>query len=333
MNLTRNDILLLDKSDLHAHLGSMVGSKRLWELAHEQGLKLPTKDFRKFNDIISGTNDSGLNHKKYLNKFNLTQKIQGSPLAVEQSVFNAISESYLNDNITLLELRFNPFLRNRSGFYDVDMVISHACIGLIRAMSIYPVKAGIIISTDRSFDKKLTNILAKKAIKYKNIGVIGFDMSGGNVSEFNIKDFESAFKMVKEADMGTTIHTAEVANISLDETKYIVKNFDIDRIGHGIRIIEDINLLTYISSKRIHLEICPTSNVITKCVNNYKDFNKILNILQMNHVDISINTDGCVFLNTSVTNEYDKLHDIGFVYDIEQIKELEQSSIKASFIR
>jgi adenosine deaminase len=254
-------------------------------------------------------------------------------LAVEQSVFNAISESYLNDNITLLELRFNPFLRNRSGFYDVDMVISHACIGLIRAMSIYPVKAGIIISTDRSFDTKLSNILAKKAIKYKGLGVIGFDMSGGNISGFDIKAFKSAFDIVREANLGITIHTAEVSDISLEETEYIIKNFHPNRIGHGIKIVNNQNLMKLVCSENIHLEICPTSNVITKCVNGYEDFNGILRTLEKNDINYSINTDGCVFLNTSVTNEYNKLIEIGFIKKEEKIKELEQASIKASFIK
>lgn len=324
----------MEYSDLHAHLGSMVKPKKLWELAHEQGIKLPTKDYHEFIKIIDGSLDdkSSMSHHKYLDKFNLTQKIQGSPLAVEHSVFSAISESYINHNITLLEIRFNPMLRNRDNFFDVDSVITHACIGLQKAMSVYPVKAGIIISTDRSFDKIKSVILAEKASKFAYMGVVGFDMSGGNIDGFNIKDFEYPFTIAKINGLKTTIHSAEVENISLEETQYIVDNFNIDRIGHGIMSIKDKKLIKKISDKGIHLEICPTSNVVTKCVNGYGSFKHIFKILNDNSISYSINTDGNVFLNTNIKHEYKMLVDSGSI-TYSNIDWLENESRKHSFIK
>jgi len=308
-------------SDLHAHLGSMVTPRKLWELAHEQGIKLPTKNFHKFIDIISGNNDdsSKMNHEKYLNKFNLTQKIQSSPLAIELSVFNSIADAYINSNVTLLELRFNPMLRNNSGYFDLDMIISHACIGLQKARSIYPVKAGLIISTDRSFDEKTSLILAEKASKFMNVGVVGFDMSGGNAKNFDITTFKPAFNLAKD-------------NGLLSETLYILEHFSPDRIGHGIKMVNDSDLMRVAEKHNVHFEVCPTSNVITKCVDSYIDFEYIISEFDKYDVSYSINTDGTVFLNTDVPNEYNKLisHNILTPDDVD---ELEKSARKNSFIK
>lgn len=320
---------MIELSDLHAHLGSMVSPRKLWEIAHEQGIKLPVKNYHKFIEII--TSSKVKNHKQYLNKFNLTQKIQSSPLAIQMSIFDAISDAYINNNVTLLELRFNPMLRNIDGYFDLDMILTHATIGLQRASAIYPVKCGIIISTDRSFDEDKSVVLAKKAVKFKDKGIIGFDMSGHSHSAFNIKAFKKAFNIAKDGGLGVTIHTAEVPSVPLSETSYIMKHFSPDRFGHGINIVNDPMLLKEVADRGIHLEICPSSNVVTKCVSGYDRFKHIFSVLNEYNISYSINTDGTVFLNTSIPNEYEMLISHG-VLSSDDIDKLEFESRNYSFL-
>lgn len=309
--------------DLHCHLGSMSTAKELWEIAWNRGIKT-VDSYEIFKEIIEGSSNTQ-EHKEYLDRFKMTHKIQSSPIAVENSVFQAISRSYTEDNVDHIELRFNPMLRNANKFYDVDAIILSACIGLMKATLAYPVKAGIIISTDRSFSSKMSKILVEKAIKYKNKGIIGFDMSGHIDNSYvaspnfsRLEEHKEAFLKAHKANLGVTIHTGEIkSSYSFYEMLHIAKNWDfVDRIGHGIRCVdnpdtrliskkEENKLISLIDEKNIHLEICPTSNVVTKCVDGYENMRQILRRLREEAISHSINTDGVTFLNTSVRKEMD----------------------------
>jgi len=322
----------MNNSDLHAHLGSMVSPRKLWELAHEQGIKLDTSNYNTFINRINGVNDRGMNHGKYLDKFNLTQKIQSSPLAIEQSVYNAIAEAYIQDDVDLIEIRFNPMLRNNHGYFDLDMIISHACIGLQKACNIYPVRAGLIISTDRSFSKRKHRILAEKAVKFSNMGVVGFDMSGASHSRFKIERLKESFKIAFDGGIKRTIHVGELEETGIREIKYAAKELNVNRIGHGILAVNDPYVLRQLSVRDVVLELCPTSNVTTQCVKSYPDFTHIIDELKKAEVKFTINTDGMVFLNTTISKEFEHLVRNDCIEESE-IKKIKMCSRRSTFIK
>ena len=130
---TRN-LLGIELTDLHIHLGGAVAPHILWSLAHQQGFKLPVNNYWEFVDFI--TIDPGKIHSldDYLNYFYWTEKIQSSPEAVERSVYEIISKELRSSNVTQLELRFNPMKRNRGGEQDLDHIIHAALRGLDRVI-------------------------------------------------------------------------------------------------------------------------------------------------------------------------------------------------------
>ncbi|MCL5675312.1 MAG: hypothetical protein M1611_01735, partial [Candidatus Marsarchaeota archaeon] len=146
-------------AELHVHLGSSVDPAVMWEIAHAQGIKLPTKDYWNFVDMITANPKRVKSFEDYIALFKWTDLIQSSPIAVERSVYQTIAGAYRKNNITLLELRFNPMKRNRGGEQDLDQIMMAAIRGLDRASMEYPVKAGIIICLDRTFSYKLNEIL------------------------------------------------------------------------------------------------------------------------------------------------------------------------------
>ena len=135
-------------AELHVHLGSSVDPAVMWEIAHAQGIKLPTKDYWRFVDMITVNPRKVKSFEDYLALFHWTELIQSSPLAIENSVYHTIAGAYRKNNITLLELRFNPMKRNRGGERDLDQIMMAAGRGLDRASAEYPVKTGIIICLD-----------------------------------------------------------------------------------------------------------------------------------------------------------------------------------------
>ena len=97
-------------TELHVHVGSAVDPPIMWEIAHEQGIKLPTKNYWEFEKLI--TVEGTTTHENYLALFHWTELIQSSPEAIETSVYSMASGAYRKNNITTLEIRFNPMKRN-----------------------------------------------------------------------------------------------------------------------------------------------------------------------------------------------------------------------------
>ena len=123
----------------------------MWGIAHSQGIRLPTKDYWEFRELITVSPRRGRSFDGYLQLFHWTELIQSSPLAVERSVYEVIGGAYRKNNITTIELRFNPMKRNRGGEQDLDHIISAAIRGMDRAVLEYPVSPGLILCLDRAF--------------------------------------------------------------------------------------------------------------------------------------------------------------------------------------
>ena len=111
-------------TELHCHLGGAVTPAIMWGIAHSQGIKLPTKDYWEFRELITVSPRHGHSFDGYLQLFHWTELIQSSPLAVERAVYEVVGGAYRKNNVTTMELRFNPMKRNRGGEQDLDHIIA-----------------------------------------------------------------------------------------------------------------------------------------------------------------------------------------------------------------
>src|SRR5215210_3041237 len=186
-------------AELHTHLGASVDTAVMWTLAHEQGIALPVKDYWDFVDLIS-VDPGGVEGLPQLDAiYKWTELIQSSPVAVETSVHGAIGGAYRKQNITTLELRFNPMKRNRGGERDLDHIIMAAARGLDLASLEYPkVRAGLILMMDRGFSYALNEIIVEKAIRYAPRGIVGIDIAGPR-PEPGRYDYKQLVPLVEEA--------------------------------------------------------------------------------------------------------------------------------------
>ena len=157
-------------TELHCHLGGAVAPAIMWGIAHAQGIRLPSKDYWEFREMITVSERRGRSFDGYLQLFHWTELIQSSPLAVERSAYEVIGGAYRKNHVTTMELRFNPMKRNRGGEQDLDHIISAAIRGMDRATLEYPVKPGLILCLDRAFPVHLNEIIVEKAIAYRGPG-------------------------------------------------------------------------------------------------------------------------------------------------------------------
>ena len=305
-------------TELHVHLGAAVTPAIMWGIAHAQGIRLPTKDYWAFRDLITvGRRRRGF--QAYLDLFHWTELIQSSPIAVERSVYEVIGGAYRKNNVTGLELRFNPMKRNRGGEQDLDHIIAAAVRGMDRAILEYPqVRAGLIFCLDRAFSPALNEIIAAKAISWHSRGVIGVDIAGPDSSGFRFGDYRDVLADCRRAGLGITVHAGETGGA--DEVREAVEVLEPDRIGHGVHAADDPRVLELLRERGTVLEVCPSSNLSTRVLGSIADVRRVLRAFCEHDVRFTISTDGPEMLRSYLRDELNLLmrHDVLSLSEVER---------------
>jgi adenosine deaminase len=297
-------------TELHVHLGAAVTPAIMWGIAHAQGIRLPTKDYWAFRDLIT-VGRRRRSFDAYLELFHWTELIQSSPIAVERSVYEVIGGAYRKNNVTGLELRFNPMKRNRGGEQDLDHIIAAAVRGMDRAILEYPqVRAGLIFCLDRSFPPALNEIIASKAISWRSRGVVGIDIAGPVTDGFRFADYAEIYGECRRAGLGLTVHAGETGGA--EEVREALEALDPDRIGHGVRSAEDPRVLAMLRERGTVLEVCPRSNLNTRVLRSIAEVRRVVRAFVDSEVRFTVSTDGPEMLRTYLRDELNLLmrHDI-----------------------
>jgi len=316
-------------TELHCHLGGAVAPAIMWGIAHSQGIRLPTKDYWAFRELITVSARRGRSFDGYLQLFHWTELIQSSPLAVERSTYEVIGGAYRKNNVTTMELRFNPMKRNRGGEQDLDHIISAAIRGMDRAILEYPVVPGLILCLDRAFPYALNEIIAEKAIAYMARGVVGIDIAGPESDDFRPADYKRLFDRCRRKGLGITVHTGESGPV--EEIAEVIEQLEPSRLGHGVKAAFDPRTMAMIRERGITLEVCPTSNLNTRVVSGWDEFRWIFDTFRRNGVKFTINTDGPEMLRTYVRDELSTLGRLGILSVEEQARSAEWAR-QASFV-
>jgi len=323
-------------AELHTHLGGSVASDIMWSLAHEQGIALPTRDYWEFDRMVTVSDPRGVPDLDSLDRiYHLTELIQSSPLAVERSVHAAIGGAYRSQHITTLELRFNPMKRNRGGERDLDHIILAAIRGLDLASLEYPqVRAGLILMMDRTFSADQNMVIVEKAIRYASRGIVGVDIAGPRPGggRYDYTQIREHVELARDSGLGVTIHVGEEGGAyGVDELAEVVEALRPDRIGHGILAARDPELMATIRGADITLEICPTSNLLTKALADEDAVTEVFRTFVEHGVPFTIATDGPEMMRTHLRDEFELLGRIGAL-DEEELRAANVRGHEASFV-
>jgi adenosine deaminase len=323
-------------AELHTHLGGSVSSDILWSLAHEQGIALPVKDYWEFDRLVTVSDPRGVPDLNALDHiYRWTELIQSSPLAVERSVHAAIGGAYRSQGITTLELRFNPMKRNRGGERDLDHIIMAATRGLDIASLEYPqVRAALILMMDRTFTEQQNAVIVEKAIRYAPRGIVGVDIAGPRPggARYPYRELAPLVDEAREAGLGVTIHVGEEGGEhGIAEIAEVVEALRPDRIGHGILAARDPELMAALRDAGIVLEICPTSNLLTRALRDEDEVRETFRSFVENGVAFTIATDGPEMMRTHLRDELELLRRIGAL-DEEELDEANRRGHDAAFV-
>jgi adenosine deaminase len=323
-------------AELHTHLGGSVATDIMWSLGHEQGIALPTRDFWEFERMVTVSDPRGVPDLDSLDQiYHLTELIQSSPLAVERSVHAAIGGAYRSQQITTLELRFNPMKRNRGGERDLDHIILAAIRGLDRASLEYPqVRAGLILMMDRTFTADQNMVIIEKAIRYAPRGIVGVDIAGPRPggARYDYTQIHEHVQLARDAGLGVTIHCGEEgAQYGIEELGEVVESLRPNRIGHGILAARDPELMAALRAADITLEICPTSNLLTKALADESEVRETFRAFVEHGVPFTIATDGPEMMRTHLRDEFELLLRIGALAE-DEARAANERGHEASFI-
>jgi adenosine deaminase len=318
-------------ADLHIHVGAAVDPALMYTIAHDQGIRLPCANYWEFVELVTADPAKTKTFAQYLHLFHWTELIQSSPEAMRNCVKSIIGGGYRHCNIDLVEIRYCPMKRNRDGERDLDHIILASTHGMDRALLEYPdVRAGIILCTDRSLDPQANENIVRKAIKYRNYGVVGIDLAGPDVTTFGgAKELEWIFAEAREAGLGITVHAGEAGTV--EEMWEVIDLLKPTRIGHGVKAAQDDRLLETLAERQITLELCPTSNLRTGVVADLAEFATIFRRFNDFGVRYCINTDGPEMLHTDLVQERGLLLQNG-ILDQQHLDMADARAREASFV-
>ena len=313
----------MNKAILHDHLDGGLRPSTAKELAYTMKYK-PLLEIDDIFTFFDRSNSSSL--EDYLEAFIHTTALMTTYENLERIAFEAAEDMH-NEGITHYESRYAPLYSVNKNL-SIENVINAINSGFNQANKIYGIKCGLILCGMRN-DKKNVEQVTEIAIEYKD-KIIGFDIAGPELN-YRPSIFKSSFDKLQKNKINITIHAGEGDNV--ESIKDALDNGAM-RIGHGVRIIEDIdiksnslgNTASYILDKQIPLEICITSNIHT---NMYKSFeehpvSKLINL----GFNVSLNTDNRLMSNTNVQKEIDIAKNLG----INNIDELFKRSASYSFL-
>jgi adenosine deaminase len=267
-------------------------------------------------------NENGTNSlEDYLRGFQYTTAVMQDENALERCMFEVCQDAH-NDGVRYLEVRFAPSLHLQKGL-TLDRVMRAVIRGKERAeLELTQFNCGIILCGIRSDDAKTVFETAKLVDKYKNQGVLAFDIAGPEHG-YKPELHQISFDFIRKQLLQCTIHAGEA-----DDSIRSALICGAQRIGHGVRTRDDQELFNFIVNRQIPIEICITSNLQTRSVSNVKD-HPVYEFYKRGIVIVPC-TDNTMMSAVTLSMEYDLLQK-SFPFETKDIANILQNGFKVSF--
>ncbi len=295
--LTPESLKAMPKIDLHRHLEGSLRLETLLEIAQKYGLDLPAADMERLRPYVQITNDPP-DYEVFLSKFEVLRHFYRSPEAIHRLAYEVVADAAL-DNIHYLELRFSPQALARVRGFSLSEVADWVIEATQKASADLGIQVRLIVTLVRHDPIEQAQSVAEVAFERYGKGIVGLDLAGNEV-KFPAGPFMPLFAEAKRLGMGVTVHAGEWA--SAEGVRQAIEELHADRIGHGVRSIENSKILRLVRDRQVALEVCLTSNLQTGVVQQMKH-HPLVDLLNLG-VKVTLNTDDPSISNLSLTDEY-----------------------------
>src|SRR6201989_397643 len=329
---TLAEIRTVPKVLLHDHLDGGLRPQTVLELARETGYDgLPAGNTEELTQRL--TEGAHRGHLEiYLDAFRHTVGVMQTPDALRR-VAAECAEDLAADGIVYAEVRFAPERHTDPGL-SLDQVVEAVLDGFARGSKNRPIRVYALLTAMRTAARSLE--IAELAVKYRDKGVVGFDIAGAEAGWPPSRHLD-AFQYIKRENFHLTIHAGE--GFGLPSIWEAVQFCGTERLGHGVRIVDDIQisqegsvrlgrLSAYIRDRRIPLEMCPTSNVQTGAAPSIALHP--IRLLRQLSFRVTVNTDNRLMSQVTLSSEFHRLV-TEFGYGWTDIEWLTVNAMKSAF--
>ncbi len=309
--------------ELHRHLDGNVRLATVLDLARRHRLELPAWEpeaLRPHVQVMTVAPDL----LGFLAKFDLLQRI-----LVDYDAVRRIARENLEDavaeGIDAIELRFSPYFMAQGHGLDPLSVTEAICDAVDEARDL-PVIAKLIVILSRTFGAETAEIELEAAIRCRDRGVVALDLAGDE-GNFPGELFVEHFARAGEAGLRRVAHAGEAAGAG--SVRQAVLGLGAERIGHGVRAIEDPAVLDLLAERRIAIESCPTSNVQTSTVASYQEHP--LPAFLARGLLVSLSTDDPSISGIDLAHEY-RVAQEELGLSEEDLRRLQENALATAFL-
>ena len=332
MSLTLDQIRRVPKVLLHDHLDGGLRPATIVELARAVGYTgLPTSDPDALARSMTGAARRG-HLELYLEPFRHTVAVMQSAEALTR-VAAECAEDLAADGVVYAEVRFAPELHVDLGL-RLDQVVEAVLEGFRRGSAGSGIDVRALLTAMRTAARSLE--IAELAVRYRHDGVVGFDIAGAEAGWPPSRHLD-AFEYVQRENLHITIHAGEA--FGLPSIWEAVQFCGAERLGHGVRIIDDITvgpdgtatlgpLASYVRDRRIPLEMCPTSNIQTGVASSIAEHP--IGLVRDLLFRVTVNTDNRLMSGVTLSSELHALAQT-FGYGWADIQWLTLNAMKSAF--
>jgi adenosine deaminase len=311
-------IAAVPKVELHLHLEGAVRYLTSREMAEAAGVFVEGEsEWRRPDFRFAG-----------LGQFLATARSVLGPCLLTAAHYERVAyEMFLDlaeQNVVYAEVSVEPTPPGSSPSFE--HVLGAVCRGRDRAVSERPIRVGIIVGMGRAHPVEFAQAAVECAIRMQGHGIVGIDLHGDEAAA-RPRRFATVFETARDAGFGLRAHAGEGAGPS--SVWEAIQDLGVTRIAHGTRAVEDAELVEYLRTHPITLDMCPTSNYKLKLVPCLAQ-HPIRTFFDQG-IAVTVSSDDPLFFNTSVSDELAVLHE-HLDFDLEQIRQLTVNAVEASFI-
>ena len=308
------------KVDLHRHLEGTLRLSTMLDVARAHSITVPES----LSGLVQVQDQDPLTFQNFLAKFNTLRLFYRSPDVIHRITREAIEDA-AKDNVRYLELRFTPVALSRAERFPLHDVMDWVLTSSREAAKKYRMKVGLIASVNRHESPELAEQVAWLAAEHVGKGMVGMDLAG-NEAEFPSAPFYGIFKEARQSGLHVTIHAGEWGPAK--NVREAIEELGAERIGHGVRILEDDYTVRLARDRKTTLEVCVTSNVQSGVVTGVEK-HPLMNLMQ-NNLNATINTDDPSVSRITLSHEYRIATELGLTVDM--LKQRILAAAEASFL-
>lgn len=286
----------LPKVELHRHLEGSLRVETMMEIVREHDIDV--MDTGILRPLVQVERDEEYTFENFLAKFGTLRLFYRSPDIIKRITREAIEDA-AEDNVRYLELRFTPVALSQQEDFPISDVVDWVIESAGRAGKTFGVIVRLIVSLNRHESISEAKEVIQLAVGRQDEGVVGLDL-GGNEAEYAAKPFRKLFAEAQKAGLKITIHAGEWGGP--ENVREAIQAFNADRIGHGVRVLEDPDVVRLAKERKIPFEVCVTSNYHSGVVNAVRE-HPLLQMLEEG-LNVTINTDDPSISRITLGHEY-----------------------------